>query len=405
MVVTGMGLRSPIGNTLADFSRGLREGASGIRKMPDWKWIEDLRPELGGVCDVVEDDTSIPRKYRRSMGRVSIMAAQSAVDAVKDSGLSEEIIASPACGVSYGSTAGSTADQVETAIRITQNRSLKGVQASTYLRYMAHTCAANLATFLHTQGPLIASTTACVSGSHGVGFGYQNIKDGRAEVMVTGGAEEQHWMNGVIFDLLMAASTAYNDRPDLTPRPFDADRDGLVVSEGAGVLILEDYEHARRRGARIHAEILGYWTNSSGRHLTNSDTESMEACIRSALGEARLNPEDIEHINAHATATPHGDEAEALAIHNVFGGKVPVTAPKGHMGHTLGASGALESIATILMAREGYMAPTRNLVKPDPKLPPLDHVMGAPRDRKFTVGINNNFAFGGVNTSLIFKLI
>ena len=405
VVVTGMGLRSPIGDALKDFSESLKSGRSGIRAMDEWNEIAELRTKLGGTCAIGDQEAGIHRKFRRSMGRVAVLATLAAKDAIAQSGLEESVIASPACGVSFGSTAGSTGAQVSYQAHMLTSKSMKGVPASAYLQCMSHTCAANLAVFFHTRGPFISSCTACVSGSQGIGFGYDAVRRGRADVMITGGAEEMHFMNAGIFDLMMAASSNYNDRPDQSPRPFDAERDGLVVSEGAGCLVLEEYEHARARGADILGEILGYWTNSSGVHLTQSDALSMEECIRAALKDAGLGPESIQHINAHATATDNGDEAEALASNRVFGDKVPVSALKGQLGHTLGASGALESIATILMAREGYMAATRNLDVPDPNLAPLDHILKEPRDAGFTIGINNNFAFGGINTSLIIGLV
>jgi 3-oxoacyl-[acyl-carrier-protein] synthase II len=177
-----------------------------------------------------------------------------------------------------------------------------------------------------------------------------------------------------------------------------------VVAEGAGTLVLEEYEHAKRRGAQILAEVEGFWTNGSGVHLTDSDSPSIERCMRRALREAQRNPEDIQHVNAHATATANGDEAEAVAIHRVYGSRVSVTAIKGYTGHTLGASGAIEAVGTILMMREGFIAPTLNLERPDPQLPPLNHVIGNPVDKRFTVAVNNNFAFGGINTSMIMSV-
>jgi len=222
-------------------------------------------------------------------------------------------------------------------------------------------------------------------------------------MMLAGGAEELHFWGAGVFDILHAASTKYNDRPDCTPRPFDADRDGLAVGEGAGCLLLESLEHAKSRGATILAEILGYATNCDGGHLTNPSPDGMAGVMRLALKDANLAPGDIQHVNAHATATDLGDNAEARAIHDVFGDRVPVSALKGYLGHTLGACGAIESIASILMMRDGFMAPTKNLDNPDPELPPLDHVMKTVREAPLDIVMNNNFAFGGINTSLIFS--
>jgi 3-oxoacyl-[acyl-carrier-protein] synthase II len=289
--------------------------------------------------------------------------------------------------------------------KIIQNRTLEGIPASWYLKCMSHTCAANISVLFHTRGPFIASCTACASGSQGIGFGYEAIKTGKADIMITGGADEVDFLSAAVFDLMMATSSNYNDRPSETPRPFDANRDGLVVAEGAATLILEEYERAKNRGAPILGEIEGFWTNGSGMHLTNSDAGSMEECMIAALKDARRNPTEIQHVNAHATATSHGDGVEAIVINKIYGPNVPVTSIKGYMGHTMGACGAIEAIATFLMMREGFIASTLNLVNPDPTLPPLKHVMGESWDQGFSVGVSNNFAFGGVNTSLVLSLV
>ena len=405
VVVVGAGLRTPIGNTLEEFAKSLKGHRSGIRFMPQWEDIKRLRTRLAGLCNIEGEEEFIARQYRRSMGRVAILAALATLDAVKASGLSQEEIASPRCGVSYGSTEGSIGNQTEYLNKMLLGRTLEGIPASWYLKCMSHTCAGNISVLFQARGPFIASCTACVSGAQGVGFGYEAIKTGKADIMITGGAEEVDFLSAAVFDLMMATSSTYNDRPSKTPRPFDMNRDGLVVAEGAATLILEEYERAKKRGAPILGEIEGFWTNGSGVHLTNSDARSMEECLRAALKEAGRNPDEIQHVNAHATATSHGDEVEAIVIHNVYGPKVPVTSLKGHLGHTMGACGAIEAIATLLMMREGFMASTLNLDKPDPALPTLNHVVGKSWDQRFQVGVSNNFAFGGVNTSLILSSI
>ena len=405
VVVVGMGIRSPIGNTLEEFLKSLKERRSGIYIMPEWQNIKRLRTRVAGLCHIEGEEEIISRPCRRSMGRVAILAALSAIDAVKTSGLSKEEIASQICGVSYGSTEGSTSNQMDYISKIIQNRSLEGIPASWYLKCMSHTCAANLSLLFHTRGPFMASCTACVSGSQGIGFGYEAIKTGKADIMITGGADEVDFLSAAVFDLMMATSSNYNDRPSETPRPFDVNRDGLVVAEGAATLILEEYERAKNRGAPILGEIEGFWTNGSGMHLTNLDARSMEECVVAALKDARRNPEEIQHVNAHATATSHGDEVEAIVINKIYGPNVPVTSIKGYMGHTMGACGAIEAIATFLMMQEGFIASTLNLVNPDPTLPPLKHVMGESWDQGFSVGVSNNFAFGGVNTSLVLSLV
>jgi 3-oxoacyl-[acyl-carrier-protein] synthase II len=404
VVVTGIGFRSPAGNTLPELKDSLIKGKSGIKIMPDWEKMENLRTRVAGICENI-DEMALERKYRRSMGRVAILASLACVSAIADSGLDESIIESTDCGVSFGSTAGSSDSMEEFLEQIIQEHSLKGLQSSTYLKFMSHTCASNIATMVQAKGPLIASCTACTSGSQGIGFAYEAIQRGSAKVMLAGGAEEMHILDAAIFDIMHATSTKYNDKPDMTPRPFDSKRDGLVVGEGGGCLVLEEYEYAKKRGARIYAEIIGFGNACDGSHLTNPNDEGMAEAMNRALKDAGLRADAIEHVNAHATATEAGDIAESKATYSLFKDNVPVSAFKGYMGHTLGACGAIESIITILMMNDGFIAPTRNLEIPDPNCAPINHVIGGVREHKFTIGMNNNFAFGGVNTSLIFKKI
>ncbi len=404
VVVTGVGFRSPVGNTLSELKDSLVNNKTGVKSMPQWNELQNLRTKVAGICENV-DEMEIERKHRRSMGRVSILGALAVKDAISDSGLEMGKISSSECGVSFGSTAGSSRSMEDFLKQIFKEKSLKGLQSSTYLHFMSHTCAANIAMMYQTKGPVVASCTACVAGSQGVGYGYDAIQNGRAEIMLTGGAEEMHFMDAVVFDIMHATSSKYNDNPDNTPRPFDKDRDGLVVGEGGGGLVLEEYEHAKRRNANIYAEIAGYGTNCDGSHLTNPNVEGMAGAMDMALKDAKLSVEDIQHINAHATSTEAGDIAESKAVYSLFKDKVPVSAFKGYMGHTLGGAGAIESIITILMMREGFIAPTRNLENPDPACAPINHVMGSVRDSKLNIGMNNNFAFGGINTSLIFRTI
>ena len=405
VVIVGMGIRSPIGNTPGELVNSLKERRSGISIIPEWGGIKNLRTRVAGLCDIEGQEESIPRQYRRSMGRVALLAALSAMDAVKASGLSEEEIGSQACGVSYGSTEGSVRSQMDYIGNMIKNRSLEGIPPSWYLKCMSHTCAGNLSILFHTRGPFIASCPACVSGSQGIGFGYEAIKAGKADIMITGGADEVDVLSAAVFDLMMATSSNYNDRPSETPRPFDERRDGLVVAEGGATLILEEYERARNRGAPILGEIEGFWTNGSGMHLTNSDARSMEECLLAALRDAGRSPDEIQYVNAHATGTTHGDEVEATVINKIYGPGVPTASLKGHMGHTMGACGAIEAIAALLMMRKGFVASTLNLQTPDPALPPLNHVIGESRDLRFRLAASNNFAFGGVNTSLVLSLI
>jgi 3-oxoacyl-[acyl-carrier-protein] synthase II len=280
--------------------------------------------------------------------------------------------------------------------------SIKGIAATDYIQFMSHTCAANLAVFFGITGRLLPTCSACTSGSQGIGYGYEAIRSGRQQVMVTGGAEELHAIDAAVFDIMFATSTR-NDEPSRTPRPFDRQRDGLVVAEGAATLILEELAHAEARGARIHAEVVGFGTNCDGKHITNPDTMGMRRVIELALADAGLTAGQIHYVNAHGTATRLGDIAESHATHAVFGGRVPVSTIKGFTGHTLGACGALEAWVTIHMMREGWVTPTLNLDEVDAECAPLDYVMHSPREVNVEYAVSNNFAFGGVNTSLVFR--
>ena len=285
---------------------------------------------------------------------------------------------------------------------IGNRQTLRGIRATDYVQFMSHTVAANLAQFFEIRGRIVTTCSACTSGSQGIGYGFEAIQAGKQDVMITGGAEEFHPIDAAVFDVMYATSTR-NDAPQSSPRPFDRGRDGLVVGEGASTLVLEGLDHAQARGARIHAELVGYATNCDGRHITNPDREGMAAVMRLALADAGLAREAIGFVAAHGTATEAGDIAESLAMEDVFGAGVPTSSLKSFMGHTLGACGALESWMTIEMQREGWFASTRNLEEPDPRCGRLDYLMGAPRRIDAEYVMKNNFAFGGVNTSLVFR--
>lgn len=401
VVITGIGLASPIGNDLPTVSDALRNDRHGIRFKPEWDKVSGLATRLG--ADVVDFDMSnIPRKKARSMGRVSLLATFATDRALKDASLDEELLKSGSVGLAYGSTHGSSSAQEEWCRQLFANEGFSGLSSTAYLKFMSHTCAANLAFFYGIRGRIVTTCSACASASHAIGYGYEAIKYGLSEVMVCGGAEEMHFSHAGIFDVLFATSRTYNDRPELTPRPFDAKRDGLVVGEGAGTFVLESYERAVARGARIHGEILGYGTNCDGTHVTSPSVQGIGDAMRLALADAQLSADRIDYINAHATATEVGDICESLATHEVFGSRVPISSTKGFTGHTLGACGAIESAFCIAMLNEGWLAPNRTLDSVDPRCAPLDYIGKTPRDTKPSIIMNNNFAFGGINTSLIF---
>jgi 3-oxoacyl-[acyl-carrier-protein] synthase II len=252
------------------------------------------------------------------------------------------------------------------------------------------------------RGRVTTTCAACVSASQAIGAAYEAVKFGTADVMIAGGAEELHFSHAGVFDLMYATSTTFNDTPDLSPRPFDKRRDGLVVGEGAGTFVVEEWERAKAMGRRIHAEIVGYGTNCDGAHATSPSPEGMGEAMRLALEDAGLPATSIDYVNAHATGTVVGDRAESLAMQTLFGERVPVSSLKGNLGHTLGACGAIEAALTLGMMRDGFLAPTRNLEQVDPECGKLDYVREK-RECSLTTTMSNKFAFGGLNTSLIFR--
>lgn len=402
VVVTGIGLCTPIGHSLAAVSSALREGRHGIVQMPEFGDVQHMRTRLGAP---VRDLTfSYPRKRVRSMGRVGLLSLYATEQAVRDAELNEDRLRDPRTGIAYGSTAGSAQANEDWSRKLFMSNGLLGLQSTDYLKFMSHTCAANLATYFGVTGRVLATCSACVSASQAIGAGYESIRAGFSDVMLCGGAEELHMSTAAVFDIMYATSVR-NEHPELTPRPFDAGRDGLVVGEGAGTFVLESFEHARARGARIYAEILGYGTNCDGTHVTNPSSEGMAGAMRLALRDAELPASRIEYVNAHATATEVGDIAESLATEKVLGSETPISSTKSFTGHTLGACGAVEAAFCVAMMREGWLAPNRTLDSVDPRCAKLDYVGKQPREARPRVTMSNNFAFGGINTSLILGLV
>ncbi|HUR28283.1 MAG TPA: beta-ketoacyl-ACP synthase, partial [Planctomycetota bacterium] len=382
--------------------RALRENRSGITVQPDWSKFRGLQTRLGGAVKDFTLPPEYPRKKTRGMGRVAQLSTRATELALRDARLFDHpALHDGNTGVAYGTTSGSPPAIEVYARHIMQELTLKGISPNDYIQLMSHTSAANLGQFFEIRGRIVPTCSACTSGSQGIGYGFEAIQHGLQECMVTGGAEELHVVNAAVFDIMFATSTR-NDAPSSTPRPFDVTRDGLVVSEGAGTLVLEALDHELAREAPIHAELLGFATNCDGEHMTHPGGDGMERVMRTALASARCEPSDIDYVNAHGTGTETGDIAESQATARVFGARVPVSTLKGAMGHTLGACGALEAWMSIEMMREGWCAPTLNLENVDPRCGDVDFVRGACRDVRMERVMSNNFAFGGVNTSLIF---
>ncbi len=403
VVVTGMGGLCPLGQDWKTVREGLLAGRSGVTALPDLGRYEGMKTRLAALVEGFELPSHYPRKLVRSQGRVALLATRATELALEDAGLvGDPVLKDGSTGISYGSTAGSPPAMEVYASALLERKTIKGIRATDYVQFMSHTVAANLALFYGVCGRIVPTCSACTSGSQGIGYGFEAIRYGKQDLMIAGGSEEFHAIDSAVFDIMFATSTR-NDAPHSTPRPFDVDRDGLVVGEGAATLILEELGHARRRGARIHAEVLGYGTNCDGKHITNPDQEGMRLVMELALADAGLAPGDVDYVNAHGTATETGDIAESLATNAVFGERIPVSTLKGALGHTLGACGAVEAWLGIEMMKEGWFAPTLNLERVDPRCAALDYIQGTPRRIEARQVMSNNFAFGGVNTSLLLR--
>jgi 3-oxoacyl-[acyl-carrier-protein] synthase II len=402
VVVTGMAGISPIGNDWATIRDRLGSYRNAIVHMTDWDDYEGLNTRLGAPAAPFEVGARFHRKATRSMGRVALMATRACEMALEDAGLLDHpLLTSGRMGVSFGSSAG-TPSAIGDFGRMMEERSTRGITATTYIKMMAHTAPVNIGVFFGLTGRVITTSSACTSGSQGIGYAYEAILSGKQTAMLAGGSDELCATEAAVFDTLFATSVR-NDTPEVTPRPFDAARDGLVIGEGAGCLVLEEYEHARARGATIHAELVGFGTNSDGCHVTQPNSATMRAAMQEALDDAGLAPEQIGYVNAHGTATDQGDVAESQATAAVFQRAVPISSLKSYMGHTLGACGALEAWISIEMMREGWFAPTVNLEQVDARCGALDYIRGEGRRIACDYVMSNNFAFGGINTSLIFK--
>ena len=402
VVVTGMSTITSIGSDWETFEANLRAGKTGIQSLPEWQEFEGLNTSLAGPVTDFQKPAHYPRKKVRSMGRVALMSTVATEKALEQAGLlNDPVLTSGHVGVAYGSCTGST-DPIRNFGRLLENKEVAGVNATSYIQMMSHTAPVNVALFFGLRGRLLPTSSACTSGSQAIGLAYETIADGRQDIMVAGGAEELCVTEGAVFDTLFATSTR-NDTPELTPRPFDQDRDGLVIGEGAGTLILESLESAEARGANILAEIVGFGTNMDGVHITQPTAETMAIAIKLALEDANLSSSAIGYVNAHGTATDRGDIAETHATHSVFGSDIPISSLKSYLGHTLGACGAIEAWACINMMNRDWYAPTANLDHVDAECGDLDYIKGEGRVMQNDYVMSNNFAFGGVNTSLIFK--
>jgi 3-oxoacyl-[acyl-carrier-protein] synthase II len=403
VVVTGLGAVSPLGYGARRLFNGMRDGESAVKRMPEWEEYDGLRSLLAAPCEL-RGEMDIPRKFRRSMSPMSVMAAQAAEEALDSAGIPRGEIADDRCGCVTGSTMGSAKVINQAYELVLPEKDFTQLTSMMFFKCMAHSVSANLASFFSLKGAVMSTSAACASSLQAVGTAYDLIRCGRQDFMLCGGAEEVHPTVTGIFDLLYATSVGFNDDPEATPRPFDTRRDGLVCGEGAAILVLEEFERASSRGADILCEITGYDTGGSGDHVSQSNSDAMIRCMTGALREAGVEPTDIDYINAHATGTIQGDAAEAAAISAIFADGTPVSSLKGYIGHTMGASGAMELVASILMMRENIVLPGRNLEVPGDDCSSIQHPTKV-EERRVSRILKNAFAFGGVNASIVCERI
>lgn len=402
VVITGCAAITPIGNTREEILRHLTEGRSGVKAIrSDGLLTEHIHSGVFGTVDY-PIDYDFSRQHRKTMGPVAYYACQVAKEALADSGLSEGLITSGRLGVAFGSTHGSPTvqRQIYRTFFGGSDSKLSSIGAVDYLKSMVHTTAVNITKMFGITGRVISSSTACTTSSQSIGFGYEAVKFGMQDAMLCGGADEYDTTTVAVFDNLLACSTEFNETPQLTPRPFDVRRDGLVVGEGAGAVVLEAYEMARRRGAVILGEVLGFACNNNGGDLILPNMEGIMQTIRLGMVDARMTADQIDLVSAHATATKMGDVIEAQAIGRTYGQAPWITGLKSYMGHTMGSCGVIEAILCLHMMHEGFVAPTLNLDEVDERCAMVRHVRSLVEAPIRTAAVQN-FAFGGVNTSLI----
>ena len=405
VVITGQGTVTAFGESWDENKTKICELKNAVRHMPEWENIDGLITKLAAPCDNFTRPESYTRKQTRSMSRVSLMATRASELALTEAGLidDKEFLKSGYVGIAYGSSFGSVMAVKDFATMLTDNTT-GDINANSYVKLMPQTTAVNISIFFGITGRIIPTSTACTSGSMAIGYAYEAIKNGYQVAMVAGGAEELSVCDAGVFDTMFSTSSK-NDTPKITPAPFDKDRDGLVIGEGAGTLVLEEYEHAKARGAKIYAEIIGFATNSDATHITSPNATTIEICIRNALKDANLSSSDIGYISAHGTGTTLGDIAESNATFNIYGDKTPISTLKSYFGHTLGACGAVEAAFGVNMMNEGWFSPNLNLHEVDPRCGNLNYIKDKILKLETEFIQSNNFAFGGINTSLVFKRV
>jgi 3-oxoacyl-[acyl-carrier-protein] synthase I len=399
VVVTGMGVVSCIGNDQASVVNSLRTLQSGIRFVPEYAEL-GLRSQVAGVPEI-DLEARIDRKVKRFMGDAAAYAHVAMQEAIADAGLTDEQVRDPRSGLVAGSGGGSPQWQIETG-DLLRNRGVRKVGPYMVPRTMGSTVSAGLSTAFGVRGVSYSISAACATSAHCIGAAADMIRHGMQDVVFAGGGEEVHWGMTSQFDAMGALSTHHNDTPANASRPYDVGRDGFVIAGGGGMLVLEDYEHARARGARIHAELVGYGVTSDGVDMVAPSGEGAVRCMRMAMQGVDA---PIDYLNTHGTSTPLGDIVELEAVRTAFDGNIPpLSSTKGLSGHSLGAASVHEAIYCLLMLQGGFMAGSANIETLDPRAEGFP-ILRESRDAPLRTVMSNSFGFGGTNGTLVFRAV
>lgn len=397
VVITGMGIVSPLGDTLEDVLTSLRETRSGIAYQPHYAKL-NLRSRVGGFTRI-DIERHVDKKDLRFMGDAAAYAYIALRRAIAHAGLSESQVSNPRTGLIMGS-GGTSAANVILAADTMREKGLRRLSPFMVPRTMSSTVSACLTAPFRIQGLCYSISSACATGSHCIGAGTEQIRFGRQDIVFAGGSDEEHWIQTSMFDAMGALSTGFNDVPAKASRPYDVARDGFVVANGAGVVVLEELEHALRRGAEIYGEIIGYGATADGCQVVVPSGEGAVRCMREALETADT---PIDYINAHGTSTPVGDIVELQAIREVFGTTVPpISSTKSLSGHSLGAAGVHEAIYCLLMLQHDFIAASANIDTLDPQAADMPIVTAVQRRPLRTV-MSNSYGFGGTNACLVLR--
>ena len=398
VVVTGMGIVSSLGNSVAEVTQSLKSGTSGIQFCEDYAEL-GMRSQVAGRISIDKAEL-IERKKLRFMGDAAAYSYISMLQAIEDAGLSEDEIKNPKVGLITGSGGGSPENNV-IAAQVAKERGVKRVGPYAVPKTMGSTTSACLSTMFGIQGVSYSISSACSTSAHCIGHAADLIRAGRHHTVFAGGGEEEHWTMSILFDAMGAMSSKYNDTPTKASRTYDADRDGFVIAGGGGILVLEEYEHAVARGAKIYAEVVGFGATSDGFDMVAPSGEGAVRCMQQALETV---DGDVDYVNTHGTSTPVGDAKELEALKEVFQGKTMpyISATKSLSGHALGAAGVHEAIYSLIMMKENFLAASANIENLDSAATDLP-VLVENLDKKVKTIMSNSFGFGGTNATLVFQ--